>query len=280
MSTMKIWTPELSTSSTTTTARSSTVELALPEFRHARVELDRLEVRNEKQTGDGSLTLTGHAAVFDQETELFDIGWLRLREKIRPGAFADVLASDPDVHLTVGHDFDKSMARTGVDGVGGLELSEDDTGLRVFARIDPELSFVKDLAIQLRSGVVDQMSFMFDIGEQVTTIDQDDDGNEDELREIVSVSNLYDVTVVARGAYHQTDASLRQAIENVHRGRRSTAGPPNSSQPPLGETDVDTRGVESDTNRERARLKAEIALTLGGATNGHGSTTQGGARGA
>ena len=235
-----------------------------PEFRFARVGFDSLEIRSGEKTGDGSITLTGHAAVFNQETELFDVGWLRLRESIRPGAFTEVLAAGPDVHLTVGHDFDKSMARTGVKGVGGLELTEDETGLRSFARVDPELSFVKDLAIQLRSGVVDQMSFMFDVGEEEVTITRDDDGNEDELREIVRVSSLYDTTVVARGAYHQTDVSIRAAVAASNRGRRAKPAANEPVAPIVGEPNVDTTGVSDVDIAERIRLQAEIALALRG----------------
>lgn len=246
---------------------STPLPATVPELRHARISLDALEVRDGEQTGDGSLTLTGHAAVFEQETELFDMGWLRLREKIAPGAFSDVLGRQPDVHLTIGHDFDKAMARTGVDGVGGLELSEDDTGLRVFARLDPAISFVRDLALQMRQGIVDQMSFMFTVAKDKREVETDEEGNEDELRTIMEVRDLFDVTVVAQGAYPQTDASLRAAIQAMsNRGRRDiwVPGATEDVAPLVGVESVEPETAGADERKRRARLKAEVALTLGG----------------
>jgi hypothetical protein len=62
------------------------------------------------------------------------LGWWRLREKIARGAFTKVLASKPDVHLNIGHDMNRAIARTGVDGVGGLELTEDDQSVCACSR--------------------------------------------------------------------------------------------------------------------------------------------------
>ena len=241
----------------------------VPELRHARIAIDALEIRDGESTGDGSMTLTGHAAVFDQETELFDIGWLRVRERIAPAAFTSVLGRNPDVHLTIGHDFDKAMARTGVDGVGGLELSEDDTGLRVFARVDPAMSFVRDLAVQMKHGIVDQMSFMFTVARTERLVETDEDGNEDVLRTILEVKDLFDVTVVAQGAYPQTDASLRAALAVVADRGRWAGGPgaTESVEPCLaGVASVAPHvGAENtDDQRRRVRLRHEARMALMG----------------
>src|SRR5437879_3013349 len=98
---------------------------ALPELRIAVVPFRAVEFRDATQTGDGSYTIKGHAAVFDQETVLYDGGWWRLREVIEPGAFGPVLGRNPLVHLNIGHDMNRSIAATQIDGIGGLELSED-----------------------------------------------------------------------------------------------------------------------------------------------------------
>lgn len=178
-------------------------------------------------TGDGSYTLTGYAAVFGEETTLWDSRFYRLREVIQRGAFTDVLSRDNlDCHLVVGHNMDLPMARIGVQGVGGLELSEDDRGLRVFARVDPAVSYIADLARLMRSGVVDQMSFAFTVADDTVTTTETSDGVEDELRTITRIGELFDVTVCPRGAYPQTSAtvrSLERAAGRTFVGREEAA---------------------------------------------------------
>ena len=159
----------------------------------------KLEVRESGASPD-ELTVQGHAAVFDNLSH--DLGGFR--ERIAPGAFADVLAEQPDVHLVIGHDMTMPLART---ANGTLELREDGEGLRIWARINTQLSYAKDLAEQLRTGLVDQMSFAF------TTAENGDEWVKDDetgaiMRTVRKVAGLYDVSVVAQGAYPQTDVAL------------------------------------------------------------------------
>ena len=170
-----------------------------------------LEVRglgDASETGDGSFTITGHAAVTGVETVLGEVpGVVRVREVIAPSAFDRVLSTNPDVHLNINHDMRYAMARTRVQGVGSLELSMDSIGLRNFARVSPEISFVRDLAVQMKTGVIDQQSFAFTIANEKRS--QVDDGDLlDVLYEIEEVANLYDVCICAQGAYSQTDSQL------------------------------------------------------------------------
>jgi HK97 family phage prohead protease len=173
------------------------------------VPFRNVEFRDATGTGDGSYTLSGYAAVFNQETILYDGNWWRLREVILPDSFTDVLASNPDVHLNVGHDMIRALARTGIDGIGGLELTQDDVGLRVFARLDPTDPDVVALAAKMNRGIVDQMSFCFTVGRSVTTTEVDEESDfEDELVAIQQFDGLYDVAVCAQGAYATTSAEL------------------------------------------------------------------------
>lgn len=206
---------------------STTTEPAvMRELRHAVIPIADVEVRD-TGAGDGSsITLVGHAAVYDQETVLYDSTWWRLREVIARGAFTNVLArirnptsgdaaSITGVHLNVGHDMTRAIARTGVTGVGALELTEDDIGLRVFARLDPADPDVAALVPKMRNGIVDQMSFAFTVAQDERTVQTDPAGNEDELRRILEIGDLFDVTVCAQGAYHQTDAALRARLHEI-----------------------------------------------------------------
>jgi HK97 family phage prohead protease len=182
------------------------------ELRYAIATLSELQLREPRSADNGSddLYFDGYAAVFNQTTTLYDGSFVRLHEMIAPEAFDDVLASEPDVHLVIGHNLDMPMARTGIDGTGGLELSADDHGLRVRARLNPRITYVRDLAENMRDGVVDQMSFAFTVAEEdPPVITTNEDGSEDELRVIRKMKKLYDVTVTPQGAYSQTSAALR-----------------------------------------------------------------------
>lgn len=176
------------------------------EKHHSRLPLLGVEVRDAGETGDGSYTITGHAATTNSEYVLYESDSVRIRERISSDAFGDVLGDD--VHLNINHDMRYAMARTGVTGVGALELSMDSVGLRTFARVSPKITFVSDLAEQMRLGVIDQMSFAFTIADETRTV-VDDGELYDVLYDITKIGKLYDVCVCAQGANPQTDASLR-----------------------------------------------------------------------
>ena len=166
----------------------------------------KLEVRESGASAD-EITVQGHAAVFDNLSH--DLGGFR--ERIAPGAFNDVLAAQPDVHLVIGHDMTMPLART---ANGTLELLEDEQGLRIWARVNTQLSYAKDLAEQLRTGLVDQMSFAFTVAEDGDEWVKDDSGAI--MRTVRKVAGLYDVSVVAQGAYPQTNVALIRSALRQH----------------------------------------------------------------
>lgn len=183
-------------------------------FRLAVTPLRSVVVRDPSGTGDGSWTMEGYAAVFDQETVLWDGRWFRLRERIARGAFDTVLqavaAGTELVHFNFGHDMNTSVAATNVTGIGGLELEADFHGLRYFARVDAEDPDAVRLAAKMRRGVVAQASFAFTIAaEHVVESVVTEDGRDDELWEIDEVGHLYDVCACPQGAYPQTESHLR-----------------------------------------------------------------------
>jgi HK97 family phage prohead protease len=164
-------------------------------------------------TGDGSMTLMGHAAVFGRlSLPLYDRSLGEFQERIARGAFDNVLNRNPDVHLVVAHDMSKVLARTQSKT---LELREDPAGLRVFARIDPGISFANDLRIQMQRGDVDQMSFAFTVADESVLIENPDTPDQRTIRTIHEIGELFDVSVVAQGAYQQTDANIRELLERA-----------------------------------------------------------------
>ena len=222
----------------------------------------KLEVR-ESAMGAEYLTVTGYAAVFDQMSH--DLGGFR--EIIQPGAFADVLGASPDVHLVIGHNMDLPLART---RNGTLELGEDIRGLKMWARIDSRLSYAKDLAVQLKSGLVDQMSFAFTIPEGGDTWTVDDAGSV--TRTVNRIDGLYDVSVVAAGAYPQTDvqavrALLRAAADKglipnnlLDTSQPETVGGDSVEQHAGGVVESDTGDRQAIQNLQAAKAKAKAAV--------------------
>lgn len=154
--------------------------------------------------GDGDLIFTGHAAVFDQlSDELGCRGW-SFKEKVQRGAFRKCLDDQQDTVYLFDHE-GLPLART---VAGTLDLREDPTGLAVEARCAPT-SVAKDLAMAMRAGNVRQMSFAFTIAEDFWEIRETQDGGIEEVRTIVAVERLYDVSAVSIPAYPQTDAQVR-----------------------------------------------------------------------
>lgn len=251
-------------------------------FEHRRrrpAHLRNVQVRAAGDTGDGAITMRGHAAVYDQETVLWDVGWWRMREIIAPGAFRNVLARSPLVHLVHEHDIRTAMASTEVTGMGSLELDEDQDGLVFFARVNPALGFVQDLALRMEDGVIRQASFAFTIAGCEYDISIDDQGNEDELRTITEIGELYDVSICAQGAFPQTDSEVAARSLAVLDGRagHDPAGHPTRvasaaatpAADPEGATTVapdtpaggDERGRAQRLASLRARARTVLATT-------------------
>lgn len=256
-------------------------------LRFAVAPITGVKVRDASSTGDGSWTMEGYAAVFEQETVLYDIaGWYRMREEIARDAFTRaersdrsvlerVRAGDELVHLNHGHDMKTAMAASDVEGIGSLELDADFHGLRFHARVDVDDRDAQALAVKMRNGVVRQASFAFTIAdEELVESKTLADGTLDQLWRITEIGHLYDVCVCAQGAYPQTESFLRSLAAASLRvpdlgalgrdgsdpsghARRTTSvvgGAPVAPAP-----EGDPAGTGGASALDRARLKARAA---------------------
>jgi uncharacterized protein len=145
--------------------------------------------------GDGS-TFVGYAAVFDSPSEP-----LPFVERIAPGAFAKSLrARKQDIKLYVNHNSDMVLASR---RSGSLRLSEDSIGLRVEADL-PDTSYARDLKDLMQRGIVDKMSFGFQVDRR------GDKWNEDGTERTLTSVRLFEVSVVTGfPAYEATQAAVR-----------------------------------------------------------------------
>lgn len=158
------------------------------------------ELRVDRQDG-GSPVIRGHAAVFDRLSE--DLGgW---QERIRPGAFTEAIAHD-DVRSLWNHNTDLVLGR---NKAGTLELVEDAKGLAV--RIQPP-SWATGQLETIERGDVSQMSFGFSVAKGDDVWKTEGGRN---IREVIRVRPLFEVSPVTFPAYRQTDVSVRALFQDV-----------------------------------------------------------------
>jgi len=149
-----------------------------------------------RQEGDGN-TFVGYAAVFNSPSEP-----LPFIERIAPGAFSKTLrARKQDIKLYVNHNSDMVLASR---NSGTLRLSEDERGLRVEADLPEDVSYSRDLMSLMRSGVVDKMSFGFQVDRK------GDKWSDDGMERTLTSVRLFEVSVVTGfPAYEATTAAVR-----------------------------------------------------------------------
>ena len=165
-----------------------------------RAALSGVQVR--EAAGGGTLEFTGHASVYEQSYEMWDM-FGPYTEIVSAGAGTDSLArADLDVPLVLGHDQLRRMART---TTGTLILTEDETGLSVRApALDPADYDVAYITPKLRAGLVDEMSFAFRI--------ESGQWSPDYTEYRINRYDIHrgDVAIVGYGANPYTGASMRQ----------------------------------------------------------------------
>lgn len=150
-----------------------------------------------READDGTVSVSGYAAVFDQEARIGEL----FREVIRPGAFKRAIDEGDDVVFLVNHG-GLPLART---RSGTLKLTEDERGLKIDADLDMSDPDVRQILPKMKRGDLDKMSFAFWPTRDVW---DESDQNDIPLREIEEVQ-LVDVAIVTTPAYEGTAIGLR-----------------------------------------------------------------------
>lgn len=158
------------------------------------------EVRAASEGGDGSIGVSGHAAVFDTPSQpIYDFWDGSFIEEVRKGAFLKTIG-EADIRFLVNHDPNYVLAR---NKSGTLRLSEDEIGLAVDADLAPTQAG-RDLGLLMARGDVTQMSIMFSV------VKDDWAGTRDGLPlRVISEIKLYDVSAVTFPAFEETDIGMR-----------------------------------------------------------------------
>lgn len=149
---------------------------------------------------DGATVVTGYAAVFNSDS--VDFG--DMVERVAPGAFAATLADGHDIYALADHDEARRLARRKNDS---LALAEDAHGLRVSITL-PDTSLGRDVAEEVRTGLLDAMSFGFYVRDQRWT------ETEDRIVRTLLDVELLEVSAVSFPAYPATslEATRRSLV--------------------------------------------------------------------
>lgn len=176
---------------------------------------DTCQVEIETREDGAPPKIKGYAAVFYVEGEEGTEYELMpgLRERIMPRAFNRALQDKDDVRGLFNHDPNHVLGRTTAKT---MRLIKDVKGLRY--EIDPpDTSTGRDTAESIRRGDVSGSSFSFTVGKDGQKFKRETlaDGSEIDVREIHSVSGLYDVGPVTFPAYGGTSTALRAAHSDL-----------------------------------------------------------------
>lgn len=171
-----------------------------------------LERREDEQE---SRKISGYAAVFGQKTNIG--GWYE--EQIASGAFKDCDFSN--CVLNFNHDDSNLLARV---SSGTLSLEVDKKGLRFEAEL-PNTTLANDLLELIRRGDIQGCSFAFIVRKSSWEWLSDEDPTQLDQREILEISDVFDVSVVTHPAYQQTSVDARSAERerDAHRRDREAA---------------------------------------------------------
>lgn len=197
-------------------------------IRFANVELRAAEDKDSRD-------VKGIAAVFNQ---VADMGWFD--EKIDPHAFDKCDMSD--VVLNFNHNDSDLLAGT---RNSSLKLSITDKGLEQESSII-DTTTGDDVLKLVRSGLIDKMSFAFEIDRDGGQEWLMKEGDDKEHRTIKKIKKLYDVSLVTFPAYEGTSVSARSKkyideLANEHLVERQK------------ETSMETRDAEQ--NLEQANVQ-------------------------
>lgn len=126
-----------------------------------RARLEVAQVRELMRDGQTVVAVGGYASVTESGYEMYD--WYGpYTEVVSRGAFAGTLAAAPLVEFTVNHGAGGALPMAHTRN-GTLELSEDDTGLRYDAFVDPGRADVAVMLSALSRGDLAEASFKFRI---------------------------------------------------------------------------------------------------------------------
>jgi len=207
------------------------------EFRDFRIT--GIETR-QKEDGTDEYIIEGTPCVFNDETVLYQGKYYELREIIDSKAFDG--ADMSDVIFNFNH-CGRVYART---RNGSLALSVDGSGLHMIATLISDDNGHAELYRDIKSGLIDKMSFAFICAEDKYEYIERSEGPNVEIRTVLKIKRLLDVSAVDIPAYDATSISARSAFDAAREKRIA-----------------ESEDTESE-KRADLKTKLELKLKLGG----------------
>ena len=153
-----------------------------------------------RSSDNGDMVVSGYSAVFDVRSD--DLGWFT--EQIDKRAFDGVL-SESDVVCLFNHNENQILGR---ESNGTLKLSVDGRGLHMENTL-PKTTLGKDIDLLVQRKDIKHQSFGFVVGEDKwETVDGK------EVRTILNIKKLVDVSLVTYPAYPDTDVAKRSLSQS------------------------------------------------------------------
>jgi uncharacterized protein len=187
-----------------------------------------------EQTDQGH-TISGYASLYGVLSEPIRPG---VRERIAPGAFDQAIATS-EVTCNVNHSDDFLLGRT---SSGTLRLRVDELGLAFECDV-PDTSVGRDIGVLMSRGDLRDCSFAFSVDPADIEVERISDTESVEV--INRVAELFDTSIVVRGAYKQPFSVFRNSPEGP-----SEAHPRN---------DADSGDASEARTRNEALIAIEIA---------------------
>ncbi|MCZ4248023.1 HK97 family phage prohead protease [Bacillus velezensis] len=167
--------------------------------------------------------IEGYALKFEKWSERLG-GWFKeiiSRNALDSTDFSNVVA-------LFNHRQDYPLARNTVSGeTGRLELEVDAIGLK-FRFIPTETTYAKDLMENIRSGVINQCSFVFSLDYSQGDPDEWRHNDEEDIyeRRINNIERIFDISLVTTPAYSDTEAVLgERSLEKVEQLKEMRTAP-------------------------------------------------------
>jgi HK97 family phage prohead protease len=137
------------------------------------------------------------------------------KEAFAPRAFAyRVERPDEDIHLLIGHSYDRPLASR---GAGTLDLTDSDDALTFAATLTAEMqevSYVRDFLAAMRAGLIVGISPGFRIPPEravkdAEKVEEENPAEGTALIRTIFAALLYELSVVTRPAYDETQIEER-----------------------------------------------------------------------
>ena len=169
-------------------------------------------LRAEKDTR----AIEGYAVVYNKRsTKVIDWDrWEVVEEVIEPGAITDELLRSCDIVACLEHNPDRMLARC-KNGEGTLKLELDDVGLK-FRFSCPNTADGDFASEMVARGDITGCSFAYSTDAKVNVHyvkETTEDGKEQLVRHVDKIDALYDVSIVRKPAYGDTEVEVKRSLD-------------------------------------------------------------------